>query len=89
VSGMDNDIDGQIRAVLATVLDNGMTAGDLSSDADLVTEYGIDSLQMISFLLDIEDTFDVPLDYENLELDDLRSVRQFADFVAGLLAPAQ
>jgi acyl carrier protein len=80
---MDNDIDA-IRDALAAVLDNGMTGDELSPDADIVTEYGIDSLQMISFLLNIEDTFDIELDYDNLELDDLRSVREFAGYVAGL-----
>ncbi len=84
---MDDEIN-LIRAVLATVLDNGITADAISADADMVVEYGIDSLQMISFLLGIEDNFDVELDYENLELDHLRSVRQFAGFVAGLRAPA-
>ena len=85
---MNDDTDLEIRAVLATVLDNGMTAHDISVDADIVTDYGIDSLQMISFLLSIEDTFDLALDYDNLELDDLRSVREFTDFVVGLRAVA-
>lgn len=86
---MNDDTDLEIRSALATVLDNGMTAHDISIDADIITDYGIDSLQMISFLLSIEDAFDVELDYDNLELDDLRSVRQFTDFVAGLRVIAQ
>ena len=86
---MSDEIDFEIRAVLASVLDNGITADDISVDADMVIDYGIDSLQVINFLLAIEDTFDVELDYENLELDHLRSVREFTDFVAGLRAVAQ
>jgi len=79
---VNDDIDLQIRTVLATVLNRGMKAEDISVDADLVNEYGIDSLEMISFLLAIEDAFDLELDYDNLELDHLRSVREFAGFVA-------
>ncbi|KAA0109641.1 acyl carrier protein [Mycolicibacterium sp. P1-5] len=86
---MSDEIAFEIRAVLAGVLDKGLTADDISVDADMVIDYGIDSLQMINFLLSIEDTFDVELDYENLELDHLRSVREFTDFVAGLPAIAQ
>lgn len=86
---MSDEIDFEIRAVLASVLDNGIMADDISADADMVIDYGIDSLQVINFLLAIEDTFDVELDYENLELDHLRSVREFTDFVAGLRAVAQ
>ena len=82
-----NDVEDKVREVLVGVLSNGLNPGEVSLDADLVEEYGLDSLQMISFLLGIEDTFDLELDYENLELDHLRSVAQFASYVRQL-APA-
>ncbi|WNV85496.1 acyl carrier protein [Umezawaea sp. Da 62-37] len=85
---MGADVEERIKAVLAGVLANGIDPAGMAHDADLVEEYGLDSLQMISFLLGIEDEFDVELDYENLELDDLRSVRQFAGFVTGLVPAA-
>jgi acyl carrier protein len=86
---MNDDVEWAIRAVLANVLTSGMTTQDISAEADLVNEYGLDSLQMIAFLLGIEDTLDVELDYENLQLEHLRSVREVASFVAGLRAAGQ
>jgi acyl carrier protein len=86
---MDDDVELAIRAVLANVMASGMTAEDISTEADLVNEYGLDSLQMIAFLLGIEDTLDIELDYENLQLEHLRSVREVARFVAGLRVAAQ
>ena len=83
----DDDILLATKEVLAGVLD-GTDPALIGSDADLVDDYGLDSLQVISFLLGIEDRFDVELDYEGLELDDLRSVRQFADHVRGVLVGA-
>jgi acyl carrier protein len=82
-----DDVENKVRAVLVGVLSNGLSADEVALEADLVDEYGLDSLQMISFLLGIEDTFDLELDYENLELDHLRSVAQFASYVRQL-APA-
>jgi acyl carrier protein len=82
-----DDVENKVRAVLVGVLSSGLAVDEVALDADLVDEYGLDSLQMISFLLGIEDTFDVELDYENLELDHLRSVAQFASYVRQL-APA-
>lgn len=72
----------KIKDVLAGVLANGMSAGEISDDADLVEDYGLDSLQMISFLLGVEDVFDIALDYDSLDLGDLRSVRQFAEWLS-------
>ena len=82
-----DDVENKVRAVLVGVLSNGLAVDEVALDADLVDEYGLDSLQMISFLLGIEDCFDLELDYENLELDHLRSVSQFASYVRQL-APA-
>jgi acyl carrier protein len=81
-----SDVESRIKRVLAGVLANGTTAAEIGSAADLVEEYGLDSLQMIAFLLGVEDEFGLELDYEHLELDDLRAVRQFAAYVERLTA---
>ncbi len=78
------EIEERVKVVLAKVLDNGVTAEEIGPEADLVEQYGLDSLQTITFLLAIEDEFDLELDYPQLQLDDLRSVRQFSGFVARL-----
>lgn len=83
------EIEERVKVVLAKVLDNGTTAEEIGPEADLVEQYGLDSLQTITFLLAIEDEFDLELDYPQLQLDDLRSVRQFSTFVARLAAPVQ
>jgi acyl carrier protein len=80
VDGIDNTI----SEVLARVLANGVAPADIDHDADLVNEYGIDSLQMISLLLGIEDEFDLELDYDSLQLEDLQSVRHLASYVREL-----
>ncbi|KAF4410833.1 MULTISPECIES: acyl carrier protein [Streptomyces] len=79
-----NEIESRIKSVLADVLQKEGELDDVGPDTDLVEEYGLDSLQTISFLLRIEDTFDVELDYDSLQLSDLRSIRRFAEHVAGL-----
>jgi acyl carrier protein len=79
-----SDLVFEIKTVLARVLANGTAVDDIGTTADLVEEYGLDSLQTISFLLAIEDALNVELDYENLELEHLRSVGQFAAYVGRL-----
>lgn len=71
----------RVKKVLAEVLPDFGSADDVPSDADMVQELGLDSLQAINFLLRIEDEFDIELDYDNLSLDHLRSVREFSAIV--------
>jgi acyl carrier protein len=82
------DTENRVAQVLAQVLTEADPAA-LTAEADLVTDLGMDSLQMISFLLAVEDEFGLELDYDNLELGDLRSVRQFAAYIDGLRVEAQ
>ncbi|MEV6871934.1 acyl carrier protein [Amycolatopsis sp. NPDC051128] len=81
------DTELRLKHLLSDVLANGTVAADIGSDADLVAEYGLDSLQMISFLLGVEDEFGVQLDYEHLELDDLRAISHFAAYLGRLAVP--
>ncbi|NUU21880.1 MAG: acyl carrier protein [Streptomycetaceae bacterium] len=78
----------RLKALVAEILgDPGLAAG-IADDADLVDELGLDSVQMIRFLLGTEDAFDLELDFEALELDHIRSVRLFAEFVLREVARA-
>jgi acyl carrier protein len=79
-----DEVYAKIKNVLAAVLMNGTEPADIATDADLVEEYGLDSLQAISFLLAVEDAFDIELDYESLNLDLLRSLREFGAWIAAL-----
>jgi acyl carrier protein len=79
------DIVLKIKELLVRVLDNGMTVDGIRSDGDLIAEYGMDSLQAISFLLQVEDAFELQLDFDELSLEDLRSVRLFSEYVAANL----
>jgi acyl carrier protein len=79
-----DEVYAKIKNVLAGVLMNGTEAADVATDADLVEEYGLDSLQAISFLLGLEDAFGIELDYASLNLDLLRSLREFGAWIAAL-----
>lgn len=79
----------RVRNVLAEVLEGRIPVEEITVDADMVQDLGLDSLQAIQFLLRVEDEFDVELDYESLSLDHLRSVRFFTTEVLGRLAREQ
>lgn len=70
-----------LKELLAEVLGDPDLAGRIGDDVDVVDELGLDSLQMISFLLAVEDRFDVEIDFESLQLDDLRSLSRFCALV--------
>jgi acyl carrier protein len=74
----------QVKGLLAEVLGDPQLAATIGDEADIVVELGLDSIQMINFLLRVEDALNVELDFENLDLSHLSSVRGFCEFIATL-----
>lgn len=54
----------------------------LSSDADIVNDIGFDSLQMIAFILRVEEECDVEFDFETFDYSQLTSIETFCRFVS-------
>ncbi|MFD5536626.1 acyl carrier protein [Streptomyces sp. NPDC127079] len=55
----------------------------IERETNIVRDLGLDSLQMIEFLLTVEDELQVDLDFEAMDMDSLESVDAFCRFVAG------
>lgn len=78
----------EVKLLLANVLRDTDAAPSVNDEDDVVNDLGLDSIQMVAFLLEVEQRFDVQLDFESLDIAKLGSVKEFARFVDGLRAPA-
>ncbi|MFE4590356.1 acyl carrier protein [Streptomyces laurentii] len=83
------DIETRVMKVLADVLSRRLEPAQISPDVDMVAVLGLDSLEAIEFLLKIEDEFDIELDFENLSLQHLDSVRTFSAEVVARQEPSR
>ncbi|MGW1408842.1 acyl carrier protein [Streptomyces sp. NPDC002403] len=83
------DTETRVMKVLANVLSSRLDPARISPDVNMVTVLGLDSLEAIEFLLQIEDEFDIELDFENLNLQHLDSVRTFSAEVIARREPSR
>lgn len=72
-----------IEEALAEVLEREVR--DLPEDTGLFDDLRLDSSSVLELLLLVEESTGAVVDPENLDIDHLRTVRSFADYVAGLL----
>ncbi|CAH1058985.1 acyl carrier protein [Paenibacillus pseudetheri] len=56
----------------------------ISSDADIINDIGIDSLQLINLILKVEDEFDVEIDFDEFQMDELTSVERFFNYIKSI-----
>lgn len=54
----------------------------IEPETSIISDLGLDSLQMIEFLLTVEDSLQVELDFETMDMDCLQSVDAFCRFVS-------
>jgi acyl carrier protein len=78
---MSEDTIEQLRQILAETLEDPNIVNSIGYETDLIYDVGLDSLTMINFLLKTEDQFDIEIDYENLDINTLRSFRLFHDYI--------
>ncbi|MBO4290328.1 MAG: acyl carrier protein [Lachnospiraceae bacterium] len=69
----------EIRKALIEVIGNDEGADSWDQGTDILADVGLDSVQLIEFLLKIEETMGVEFDFENLEYDMLRSIGMLAE----------
>ena len=72
----------KIKKVLGDVKDTPVTEMSLSDDTDIINDIGLDSLQMVTFMLKLEEELCIQIDFDSLDFSTLMSVRSLCDFLS-------
>lgn len=54
----------------------------LNGDSDIINGVGLDSLQMINFVLRVEDEFEIEIDFDEFDLCHLNSIDSFVSYIS-------
>ncbi len=73
-----------IKTTLGKIKGISDLAAGLSDDADIIHGVGLDSLQMLRFMLELEERLKVTIDFDRLEYSYFNSVRTLAEFMDGM-----
>lgn len=67
--------------LLSNVVESGFEREKVNGTTDIINEIGLDSLEMIKFLLSVEDEFEIEIDYDEFEISHLNSINRFCEFI--------
>lgn len=59
----------------------GESFSSATKDSSILNDFGIDSLQMVNLFLNLEDEFDVSIDFENFDYEILSTVETLANYI--------
>lgn len=69
---------------IAAVLEEEGFEEKLQEDMDFVNDIGLDSLQLINVILDLEEQFELNIDFDEFDFDEVRTIRELADYLERL-----
>ncbi|RRJ66992.1 acyl carrier protein [Paenibacillus oralis] len=75
----------KIIAIIAEVKEDPELICSLNGSSDLMLDAALDSLQIINFILRVEDEFNVEIDFDTFEQEHLKSVETFSNYIAELV----
>ena len=70
---MNDDHYQRLKAIIQTYLPEDVSAAEITPESDFMNELNINSANLIDIVLDVEDTFDIML--ENEDMDTMRTVK--------------
>lgn len=71
----------KIIEILSEIKEDETLKNSLSLDSNIIDDVGLDSLQMIKFILMVEEVFNKEIDYEKFEFSYLESINSFCNFL--------
>ena len=72
-----------VAALIELLRDTLEQPRDIAADTALIADLGLESIQVIEYLCEVEDRFDLAIDED--KLDDVRTVGDLAEVVRALL----
>ena len=71
-----------IKKLLAERMETDLQNVSWNSDTDILNDIGVDSLQLVQFLLKLEEEMNITIDYDALTFEDLATIGTLASFLS-------
>ena len=71
----------RVKSILMEVKSLNATDVNWETNVDIIDDIGLDSLQIINFLLKLEDQLNIEIDFEEFNYNHLRSLDKFCNFL--------
>lgn len=76
-----NCIADKLKEIFVEVKNNTVDCNSIDESTDLINDIGIDSLQLINFILSIEDEFELEIDFDSFDITHLNRFQLLCKFI--------
>ncbi len=76
----------KVIEILCEVKNDSNLKATLNGNSDIISEVGLDSLQMITFVLRLEDEFNIEMDFDMLDMEHLKKIASVCEVIEKAVA---
>ena len=73
-----------IRKSLEDILGEEGEKKELEANMDLINDIGLDSLQLVNVILDLEEQYDLNIDFDEFDFDKVQTIQELAEYIKEL-----
>ena len=77
----ESTIQDQIKSMISNEVLVGVSVDEIGSDVSLISDLNLDSIQMLALITGLESQFNIVLEDDDLDLENLSTVNRIAEFV--------
>lgn len=70
-----------VKSVLANIKNDDSLCRNLADNANIIEDVGLDSLETLQFMLEIEEALSIIIDFDALEFEHMYSIDVLAEFL--------
>lgn len=75
------EVQQKLAEIIGNLKEDPSISSRINDSTDLINDIGLDSLQMINFLLKLEDEFNIEVDFDSLDFSQMRSFGKLTKFI--------
>ncbi len=76
----------KVRGILTEVRGDSSISDRLTDSTNIITDVGLDSIEMINFILILEDEFRIEIDFEEFSYDNLSRMDRLCQSISELMS---
>ena len=73
-----------IRKSLEEILGEEGEKKELEANMDLINDIGLDSLLLVNVILDLEEQYDLNIDFDEFDFDKVQTIQELAEYIKEL-----
>ncbi len=74
----------RIIKIISEVKNDPSLIEKANNTSDIINELGVDSLELLNVILKVEDEFNIEIDFDEFDMDYLRSIDTFCKYLSEL-----